>query len=101
MKVFRKGNTLISTILSIIGLTFAFAALYIIIVQVHYDLTYNKGIKDSERIYSFATADWFDEGKYGTNVNRPNSEKIIREFPLIEKGGLLEPWGSDCQIYLT
>ncbi|MCH5239900.1 MAG: FtsX-like permease family protein [Muribaculaceae bacterium] len=101
MKVFRKGNTLVSTILNIIGLTFAFAALYIIIVQVHYDFTYNKGIKESNRIYVLACADWFEEGKYGTNVNRPTSEEIIREFPLIERGGLIEPWGSDNQIYIS
>lgn len=101
MKLFHKGNLFVSTILNIIGLTFAFAALYIIIVQVHYDLTYNKGIKNSERIYSLATADWFEEGKYGTNVNRPTSEEIIREFPLIEQGGLIEPWGTDNQIYPT
>lgn len=101
MKVFRKGNTLVSTILNIIGLTFAFAALYIIIVQVHYDLTYNHAIKESERIFSLAIKDWYEEGKFGTYVNRPSSEEIIREFPLIEKGGLIEPWGSDYQIYLT
>lgn len=100
MKLFHKGSTLVSTTLNIIGLTFAFAALYIIIVQVHFDLTYNKGIKESDRIYSFAISDWFEEGKFNTNVNRPASEEIIREFPLIEKGGLLEPRGSDYQIYL-
>lgn len=100
MKILKKGNTLISTFLNIIGLTFAFAALYIIIVQVHYDLTYNHGIKDSERIYSLTIKDWLEEGKYGTNVNRPTSEEIIREFPLIETGGLIEPWGYDNQIYL-
>ena len=101
MRIFHKGKTLVSTLLNIIGLTFAFAALYIIIVQVHYDLTYNHGIKDSERIYSLATKDWFEEGKYGTTVNRPGSEDIIRYFPLIEKGGMSVPIGAPNQIYLT
>ncbi len=31
----------ISKLLNIFGMTAAFAALYIILVQVHYDLTYN------------------------------------------------------------
>ena len=101
MRIFHKGKTLVSTLLNIIGLTFAFAALYIIIVQVHYDLTYNHGIKDSERIYSLATKDWFEEGKYGTTVNRPGSEDIIRYFPLIERGGMSVPIGAPNQIYLT
>lgn len=101
MKLFHKGTTLVSTFLNIIGLTFAFAALYIIIVQVHYDLTYNHDIKDSERIYSFAIKDWYEEGKFGTYLNRPISEEIIKEFPLIEKGGLIEPWGFPYQVYLT
>ena len=101
MKLFHKGNTFISTLLNIVGLTFAFTALYIIIVQVHFDFTYNKGLKDSERIYSFASKDWYDNGKYWSNINRPTAEDVINEFPLIEKGGLIEPWGFENQIYLN
>ena len=52
MRIYKKGKTsLVSSILNILGLTAAFAALYIILVQVHHDLTYNKGLKDSDRIY--------------------------------------------------
>ena len=51
-RILKKGKTaLASSILNILGLTAAFAALYIILVQVHHDLTYNKALKDSERIY--------------------------------------------------
>lgn len=99
MKLFQKGNALVATFLNIIGLTFAFTALYIIIVQVHYDLTYNHGIKDSDRVYLFTTKDWYDEGKYGAYLNRPLSEKIIEMTPEIENGGLLIPVMSDIQIY--
>lgn len=102
MKLFRKGNTLVSTILNIIGLTFAFAALYIIIVQVHYDFTYNKGVKDSERIYLVTTADPYNEGKYNPFVNRPIIEGIIRDLPIIESGGIVFPDGSYYSLlYLT
>ena len=52
MRIYKKGKTsLVSSILNILGLTAAFAALYIILVQVHHDLTYNKALKDSDRIY--------------------------------------------------
>ena len=35
---------MVSAILNIVGLAAAFAALYIILVQVHHDLTYNKAL---------------------------------------------------------
>lgn len=102
MRIFHKGNTLVSTILNIIGLTFAFTALYIIIVQVHYDLTYNRGIKDSERIYLLTTTDRYNEGKYSPYVNRPISEGIINGMRIIERGGLIMPSADfSSQIYLT
>ena len=51
-----------SGILNLLGMTVAFAALYILLVQVYYDLSYNKGIKDAERIYIMATPSWFEQG---------------------------------------
>ena len=39
-----------SGILNLLGMTVAFSALYILLVQVYYDLNYNKGIKDSNKI---------------------------------------------------
>ena len=51
-RILKKGKTAFaSSVLNILGLTAAFAALYIILVQVHHDFTYNKGLKDSDRIY--------------------------------------------------
>lgn len=102
MKLFHKGNTLVSTFLNIIGLTFAFTALYIIIVQVHYDLTYNHSIKDSDRIYLLTTADSYNEGKHSPFVNRPISEGIIGGLPIIETGGIISPWADyNTQLYLN
>ncbi|MCH5232533.1 MAG: ABC transporter permease [Muribaculaceae bacterium] len=101
MKLFHKGKTLASTLLNIIGLTFAFAALYIIIVQVHYDFSHNKGIKDSERVYELLHKDFYDESKLASYINRPIPEKIIQELPIVEKGGpiKLSPFQED--LYLT
>ena len=100
MKFFQQGkNSGVATFLNIIGLSFAFAALYIIMVQVRYDLTYNHGIKDSERVYILAGKDWYEEGVYGTYMNRPMGEEIIQILPIVEKGGLLEVGLSDIQIY--
>lgn len=85
-----EKNSLVSTILNIIGLTFAFAALYIIIVQVHYDLSYNHGIKDLNRIYILTNND-FEENVFSSYIGRPIAEAIINATPEIEIGGYVDP----------
>ena len=95
-RIFKKGKTtLVSSILNILGLTAAFAALYIILVQVHHDLTYNKGLKDSDRIYVLTMPDRFSNNVYSTYVNRPMSEAIIDAVPSVEAGGCAANLGSN------
>jgi len=87
-RIIKKGKTaLASSILNILGLTAAFAALYIILVQVHHDLTYNKALKDSDRIYCMMVGDQFAD--YGAScwLNRPIAEAIIAASPDVEAGG--------------
>ena len=87
-RIFKKGKTaLASSVLNILGLTAAFAALYIILVQVYHDLTYNKALKDSDRIYCLTMPDMFSNNAYSTYVNRPMSEAIIDAVPSVEAGG--------------
>ena len=87
-RILKKGKTAFaSSVLNVLGLTAAFAALYIILVQVHHDLTYNKGLKDSDRIYCLTMPDMFSNNAYSTYVNRPMSEAIIDAVPSVEAGG--------------
>ena len=87
-RLFKKGKTaLASSILNILGLTAAFAALYIILVQVHHDLTYNKGLKDSDRIYCMMVGDQFANHGASCWVNRPIPEAVIAASPDVEAGG--------------
>jgi putative ABC transport system permease protein len=87
-RIFKKGKTsLVSSILNILGLTAAFAALYIILVQVHHDLTYNKGLKDSDRIYCMMFRDNFSDNAYSCWINRPIPEAILAASPDVEAGG--------------
>lgn len=86
LTVFKKYKT--SSVLNILGLTAAFAALYIILVQVHYDLTYNQQIKDSERVYSFQVPELgIEGGQFASWVSRPLAEQVISECPLVESYG--------------
>ena len=84
MKKLFKG----SGVLNLLGMTAAFAALYILLVQVYYDLSYNKGIKDAERIYIMATPSWFEQGQYQVNLNRPLQKAILESAGMVESSGV-------------
>ena len=70
-------------------MTAAFAALYIILVQVHYDLTYNRAIPDSERVY-LMTLPMFGQEKANAYINRPMAEEIITNIPSVEAYGIAQ-----------
>ena len=80
-----KGDA-VSSLLNIVGMAVAFAALYILLVQVHGDLSYNRGIPDAERVYR-ASAEF--SGTYYSDICRPLGDRLIQEAPGIESGGLL------------
>lgn len=83
MKKLFKGSGL----LNLLGMTAAFAALYILLVQVYYDLSYNKQIENVERVYIMATPSWFEDGQYQVSLNRPLQKAIL------ESAGMVESWG--------
>ena len=94
--IFRKGSSsFMSSILNVFGMAVAFAAFYIILVQVDYDLNFNKGIKDSERIFSVTSGDMDGSGKRQMNMCRPLAEVIIESSPNIEYGGSLMLGGGE------
>ena len=77
-----------SGILNLLGMTAAFAALYILLVQVYYDLSYNKQMKDVERIYIMATPSWFEQGQYQVSLNRPIQKAILESAGMVESYGV-------------
>ena len=76
-----------SSLLNIIGLTLAFTACYIILVQMRWEMTYNRTLRDSERIYLIETTDWYEPGAWQSWINRPLSERLISSTSAIEAGG--------------
>ena len=85
MKQLFKGSSL----LNILGMTAAFAALYIILVQVHYDLTYNRSIPDSERVYLMTLPAFGGGGtKQQSYLSRPMAELVLAENPYVEVYGM-------------
>lgn len=77
-----------SGILNLLGMTVAFSALYILLVQVYYDLDYNKGIKDSNKIYIMAVHSWFTDGYYQVTINRPLGNMLGSQSPTVESYGV-------------
>lgn len=71
-----------TTALNILGLSVAFAAFVIILIQVNYDLGYNKNFKDSDKIYRV-------EGAF--NLSDMNSFAATLCRPLIFKFGECSP----------
>ena len=81
-----------SSLLNIVGLTLAFTACYIILVQVRWEMTYNRTLRDSERIYLVETTDWYTPGRWQSWLSRPLSERLISSTSAVEAGGCT--WGG-------
>ena len=82
--------------LNLLGMSVAFAAIYIILVQVNFDLGYNKSIKDVDRLYivSFGEND-----QSGTNLPRPLGRALLDESSLVENYGI--SWASGLEGHET
>ena len=80
-------SSAVSKMLNIVGMAMAFAALYVIMVQVNFDLGYNKKVKDSDRIYAISMPDWFTPGNWKTTLSRPLCENVINNVSCVECGG--------------
>ena len=100
-RLFKKGKTAFaSSVLNVLGLTAAFAALYIILVQVHHDLTYNKALKDSDRIYVLTKKE-INQNAYSSYLCRPMGEYVLNASPDIEAGGCGKIMGNPIAVRVS
>jgi len=77
----------ISSLLNIVGLTLAFAAFYVIMVQVWWELGYNRSIPNADRIHLITYKPSADQSSFWAFTSRPNSEGFLEQSPDIEAGG--------------
>ena len=89
-----------SSLLNVIGLTLAFTAFYVILVQVRWELTFNRAIPDAGRICLVAPFSRFSETDYSFNSPRPEGEQLIARSPEIEAGGCIRPWRWDQPVWV-
>ena len=73
-----------ATVLNFVGLTVAFAAFYLLMTQVVYNISYNSCISDNERVFRFETK-MGPDSPWGINCNRPTNA-ILSEMPQVEAG---------------
>ena len=85
LTLLRRYTT--SSVLNIVGMAVAFAAVYLIAVQVTFDLSYNRVIKNSERIYRLEHPSWMGDGSWDSSWNRQTPDEMCALCPEIEASG--------------
>ena len=82
-----------SSVLNILGMALAFAAVYLIMVQVNYDLSYNKGIPNARNIYRLEHPNFAEEGYWDITWARQLPDDLCKDIPEIEKSATITPTG--------
>ena len=87
-----------ATALNLIGLVIAFAAFYLLMTQIIYQLSYNHGIKDYERLYRMESDFVYNEWDYSDLVCRPFADALQR-IPEVESYSLMLSGGTNESFY--
>ena len=88
LTLLRRYTT--SSVLNIVGMAVAFAAVYLIAVQVTFDLSYNRVIKNSERIYRLEYPSWSNDGTWACSWNRQLPDEMSAACPEIVTVGSID-----------
>ncbi len=88
-----------SSLLNVVGMSVAFAAIYLIMVQVRHDLSFDRVIPNSERIYRLERIG--NEGMSSYYMSRKEPDEWCAGIPEIEAGGSIVtyPYPEDFVWY--
>ena len=93
----------VAGMLNILGLTLAFTAFYVIASQVWYSVTYNRPLKDSDRVYMISAlwgASWAGEESYwSTNCPQPVTKESVEAFPDAESSTHFRSYAFPIRIW--
>ena len=78
----------LATALNLAGLIVAFAAFYVLMTQVIYQVTYNKAVDDYERIYRLESDFVYNEWQWSDAMCRPIADDLAR-LPQVEAVSLM------------
>ena len=87
----------IAALLNVAGLTLAFVAFYVIMVQVYSNMTFNHSIKDYERVYML-TAKLHDS--WSEHAPNPVSYEVAEALPMVESIASMKSYESCSHIWL-
>lgn len=94
--LFRRFR--VAMTLNLLGLSVAFATFMVILMQWRYDVTFDEGTPNSERVFR-VDALFGDRGQ-GAIICRPLAEMFIQSSPHIQAGTLLNTFSGDAYFTL-
>ena len=100
----KFSRTQASPILNILGMTIAFAAFYVIMSQVMFDLTYNQSIKDADKKYMICTHfqdGWIDHAPVQASIKTADAipGAKVGFFELQEQGNKVYGGKDGTDLY--
>ena len=97
MSVIRRFK--LAAILNVLGLSVAFAAFMVIMIQLNYDYGFDKFHKDSDKIFR---VEYFGKSSNSAQVpiSRPFAERFIESSPNIVAGAITYPWTRNVFFHL-
>ena len=87
----------LSTVLNVVGLSVAFAAFMMILMQIWHDATFNTSIRDADNIYMVYSVD--KDGVKFTYISYPWAENIVSMSQPKAQYVLYEDFGSNSQTF--
>lgn len=94
--VLRRFKT--ASILNVLGLSIAFVAFMLIMMQVNYDYTFDRSLQDADAIFRLDIV----QGTEGSQaiINRPFARAFVESSPHIKEGCLLSGWVGNRFFYV-
>ena len=91
----------LASFLNIAGLSVAFAAFLVIMIQIRYDQTFDAMHPHADRIFRMDMPRYLEGDKFGAVLTRGFIDKVITSSPHIEAGSLLCLGGFGYKTYVT
>jgi putative ABC transport system permease protein len=83
-----------SSVINILGLSVALIVFFLVLMQVYYDFTFDRGYVNVKNIVQFNQYDGND-GRVATNVNFQTPALISERLPEVERYCMVSTWGEE------
>ena len=88
----------LAALLNILGLSVAFAAFMIIMMQLNYNFGFGRFHKDYDKIFRLESV--MPAGDIWISISRPTAERFFESSPHIEAGGLIWFFGREALFHI-